>query len=54
VVNIANSPGKVGDDPGGHLTLPSDRSGELAGVVLDVLEVRLDLGAQLLKVLDDG
>ncbi len=45
---------ELGDLLGGHLALLGDRVGELAGVLLDILDVRLDLGAELLEVLDDG
>jgi hypothetical protein len=54
VVDGANSTSEVGDRLGGHLTLSCDRVGELASVVLDVLDVGLDLGPELLQVLDDG
>lgn len=54
VVNGINSPGQVGDSPGRQLPLLGDRGGKLPGVVLDVLDVGLDLGSELLEVLDDG
>ncbi len=54
VIDVSDGPGKVRYRLCRHLALASDRSGELAGIILNVLEVRLDLSAKLLEVLDDG
>lgn len=54
VLEHGDGAGEVGDDLGGDLALFGDGGGELAGVELDVLDVGLDLGAELLQVLDDG
>ena len=54
VVYIANCACKVGNSLSGHLTLSRDRSRELASVVLYILEMCLDLGAEFLKVLHYG
>ena len=53
VGNSTDGPGEVRNGLGGHLPLLGDTSGELASVVLDVLDVSLDLGSELLEVLDD-
>jgi hypothetical protein len=53
VGNGTDSPGQVGDGLGGHLPLLGDTGGEFASVVLDVLNVSLDLGSELLEVLND-
>ena len=53
VVDGADSSGEVRDGLGRHFTLSSDGSRKLASVVLDILEMRLDLGSELLQVLDD-
>ena len=54
VIDGTNSSGQVGDSPGRQLPLLGDRSCQLSGVVLDVLDMSLDLGSELLEVLDDG
>ncbi len=54
VLEQGDGTSKLGDHLGGHLTLLGDRVGKLAGVLLDILDVSLDLGAELLEVLDDG
>ena len=54
VVDSADGPSEVADGLGGELSLLCDRGGELASVILDILEVCLDLLSQLLQVLDDG
>jgi hypothetical protein len=54
VVDVSDSSVEVRDDLGGHLSLLGDGSGEFTSVVLDVLDVGLDLGPELLEVLDDG
>lgn len=54
VVDGTDSPGQVGDSPGRQLPLFGDRSCQLSGVVLDVLDMSLDLGSEFLEVLDDG
>ena len=51
MIDVADRTSEVGYVLGGHLPLASDGSGKLAGVVLDILQVRLDLGAKLLQVL---
>lgn len=53
VVDGSNRLGEVRNGPGRHLPLLGNGSGELASVVLDVLEVSFNLGPQLLEVLDD-
>lgn len=54
VVDVSDGSVQIGDDLGRHLSLLGNGSSELAGVVLNVLDVSLDLGPQLLQVLDDG
>lgn len=54
VLEQGDGTSKLGDLLGRHLALFSDRVGELAGVLLHILDVSLDLGAELLEVLDDG
>ncbi len=54
VLEEGDGAGELGDLLGGHLTLLGDRVGELAGILLHILDVSLDLGAKLLEVLDDG
>jgi hypothetical protein len=44
---------QVGNGLGGHLPLLSDTSSKLSSVVLNVLDVGLDLGSELLQVLND-
>jgi hypothetical protein len=54
VVDVPNSPGQVRDGLGGHLPLSGDGSREFTSVILDVLDVSLDLGSELLQVLNNG
>jgi hypothetical protein len=53
VVDSSDSSGEVADRLGGELSLLGDGSGELSSVVLDVLDVSLDLGSELLEVLNN-
>jgi hypothetical protein len=48
-----DGPGQVGDSLGGHLPLLGDAGSELASIVLNILDVSLDLGSELLEVLDN-
>jgi hypothetical protein len=48
-----NGPSQIGNGLGRHLPLLGNTSSELSSVVLDVLDVSLDLGSELLQVLDD-
>ena len=48
-----NGPSQISNGLGRHLPLLCNTSGELSSVVLDVLDVSLDLGSELLQVLDD-
>jgi hypothetical protein len=50
----SDSPGQIGNGPSAHLPLLGNTSSELSGIVLNILDVSLDLGPQLLQVLDDG
>jgi hypothetical protein len=54
VVDVSDSSVEVRDDLGRHLSLLGDGSSQLSSVVLDVLDVGLDLGPELLQVLDNG
>ena len=54
VLEEGDGTGELGDHLGGHLTLLGDRVGELASVLLNIPDVCLDLGAELLEVLYDG
>lgn len=54
VRNGSNRPSQVGDGLGGEFSLLGDRCGKLSCVILDVLQVSLDFGSQLLQVLNDG
>lgn len=54
VLEHGDAPREVGDHLGRKLALLGDGGGELARVLLDVLDVRLKLGTELLEVLNDG
>lgn len=54
VLEHGDTPGQVGDHFGGELTLTSDGGSQLAGILLNVLDVSLELGAELLQMLNDG
>lgn len=45
---------QISDGFGGEFSFTSDGSGEFTGIVLNVLDVSLDLGSELLEVLNDG
>lgn len=53
VLEHGDGASEVGDHFGRHFTLFSDRCGQLAGVELDVLDVGLDFGSELLQMLDN-
>lgn len=54
VFEHGDAPREVGNHLGRQLALLGYRRGQLARVLLDVLDVGLELGAKLLKVLHDG
>lgn len=54
VLEQGDGTSKLGDHLGRHLALLGDRVGELASVLLNILDVSLDLGTKLLEVLNDG
>lgn len=54
VLEHGDAPGEIGDHLGRGFALLCDGGGELARVLLDVADVRLELDAELLEVLDDG
>jgi hypothetical protein len=53
VVHGTDGSSQVADGLGGELSLPGDAGSEFTSVVLDVLDVRLDLGSEFLQVLDN-
>lgn len=53
VLEHRDAPREVGDHLGRKLALLGDGGGELARVLLDVADVRLELRVQLLQVLHD-
>lgn len=54
VLEHRDAPGQVRDDLCRDLALVGDARRQLARVELDVLDVRLELGPELLQVLDDA
>jgi hypothetical protein len=54
VGDSTNGSSQVGDGLGGEFSLLGDGCSKLSGVVLDVLDVRLDFSSELLQVLNDG
>lgn len=50
----ADGSSQISDSLGGEFSFLGDGCGELSSVVLNVLDVRLDFGSELLQVLNDG
>lgn len=54
VLEHGDTSGKVGDHLGAQFSLLCNCGSQFPGILLDVLDVRLQFGSELLEVLHDG